>query len=57
MIACKYPENELRIMQECDSRFVVKLLETFFDYTAKAGTVYGIVMEYCQVIFEYFYNF
>jgi len=49
MISCKFPENELRIMQECDSPFIVKLLETFFFYSAKVGTVYGIVMEYYEV--------
>ena len=49
MIANKYPENELQLMQECDSHYVIKLLESFSIYTPKLGTIYGIVMDNYEV--------
>ena len=47
--ANSYPENELEIMKKCDNQFLVKLLDSFHVEIPFYGSLYGIVMDFCEV--------
>ena len=44
-----YPEEELQIMKKCESKFLVKLLDSFSFEMPFIGNIHCIAMDYYEV--------